>query len=103
MNEEQGEERPEEEERVELAQDLVILEISGVEHACRCERQHEAGVDEVGGRQEHDEDGGGVGPHGGGAQEDIQGHTVEDRPQAGDDGSGGASHKELVLGEHSRG
>ena len=102
LDQQEGQEAPEEEERVELAEDRVQLVVTvnnikeiplmtqklkksslflpDVEHAGGGLGQDQAGVDQVGDGEEDDEDRGGVGPDGLGAEEDIQGGDVEDSP-----------------------
>ena len=76
--------------------------IPDVKHAGGSLGQDQAGVDQVGDGQEDDEDRGGVGPDGLGAEEDIQGGDVEDGPQSRDYGGGQASNIELCLVQHVR-
>ena len=52
-----------------------------MKHTGGCHWQNQAGVDQVGDGEEDDEDRGGVGPDGLGAEEDIQGAEVEDGAQ----------------------
>ena len=58
-----------------------IIVIPEVKHAGGCLGEDQAGVDQVGDGEEDDEDRGGVGPDGLGAEEDIQGAEVEDGAQ----------------------
>ena len=74
--------------------------IPDVKHASSCLGQDEAGVDQVGDGEEDDEDRGGVGPDGLGAEEDIKGADVEDGAESRHYGGSQASKIELCIGQH---
>ena len=82
--------------------DFLEKQLPDVKHTGGSLGQDEPGVDQVGDGEEDDEDRGGVGPDGPGAEEDIQGGDVEDSPQSRDYGGSQASNVEFRLAQHVR-
>ena len=71
-----------------------------MKHTGGCLGKDQAGVDQVGDGEEDDEDRGGVGPDGLGAEEDVEGAEVEDGAQRRHDGGCEASNIELCVAQH---